>query len=408
MKFTTAAIASLQLPAGKREHIVWDPDLPGFGVRIRGSGKAWRIQYRVGRQQRSESLGDVRKVGLEAARKIARQRFAQVELGKDPGAERDKARQADTARELTLGRVVAKYLAAKEGSLAPSTYRSARRYLTDYWRPLHKLPIDQVKRSQVALLLHDFTAAHGAMAARGAKKNLSAFYGWAAREGLLDDDDTNPTLNTNNPGAGRLPRDRVLSDDEIRIIWRVAGEADDDFGRVVRLCLLTLCRREEIGGLRWDELNLETGQMVLPAGRTKNRRPHELVLPESALEILRAQYVQCIPGRPWVFGRAGAGLTGWSYHKNRFERLVVEAAGRPLPQWQIHDLRRTAATRIGAFVPPHVVEALLNHAKPTLVGTYNLASYQAEKAQALARWSEELLALVEGCESNALSMSQRA
>ena len=73
--------------------------LPGFGVRLRRQHKSWIIQYRFGGKQRRESLGDVRKVDIEPARKIARQRFAQVELGVDPGAERALA----NARALTLG-----------------------------------------------------------------------------------------------------------------------------------------------------------------------------------------------------------------------------------------------------------------------------------------------------------------
>jgi hypothetical protein len=67
------------MPASKSDHIEWDDSLPGFGVRLRGTSKRWTVQYRGGTKQRRESLGDVRKVKLEDARKIARQRFAQVE-----------------------------------------------------------------------------------------------------------------------------------------------------------------------------------------------------------------------------------------------------------------------------------------------------------------------------------------
>src|SRR6187402_1354245 len=98
MQFNREALATLTLPPGKSDHIEWDDSLPGFGVRLRGERKGWIVQYRVGRQQRRESLGDVRKVSLDAARKIARLRFAQVELGSDPAAER-----AATASRLTLG-----------------------------------------------------------------------------------------------------------------------------------------------------------------------------------------------------------------------------------------------------------------------------------------------------------------
>ena len=88
MKLTMDTVATLVRPTNKNDHIEWDDALPGFGVRLRGEAKRWIVQYRVGVQQRRESLGDVRKVRLEDARKIARQRFAQAELGHDPAAER--------------------------------------------------------------------------------------------------------------------------------------------------------------------------------------------------------------------------------------------------------------------------------------------------------------------------------
>ena len=91
MKLTKDAVAALGRPAGKEDHTVWDAELPGFGVRLRGGSKKWGCQYRINGKQRRESLGDVRKVSLEDARKIARQRFAQVELGVDPAAERAQA-----------------------------------------------------------------------------------------------------------------------------------------------------------------------------------------------------------------------------------------------------------------------------------------------------------------------------
>ena len=84
-RFTAGNVAKLTLPDGKADHIEWDPELPGFGVRLRSGSAFYIVQYRVGTKQRRESLGDIRKTELEQARKNARVRFAQVELGIDPG-----------------------------------------------------------------------------------------------------------------------------------------------------------------------------------------------------------------------------------------------------------------------------------------------------------------------------------
>ena len=112
MKLTTASVAALAMPIGKSDHITWDADLPGFGVRLRGDRKSYVVQYRIGGGTRRESLGDTRKVKLEDARKIARARFAQVELGVDPTAAKAQARVASTAASLRpWGASAERYLA---------------------------------------------------------------------------------------------------------------------------------------------------------------------------------------------------------------------------------------------------------------------------------------------------------
>ena len=85
MRLTKETVAALTLPPGKADFIAWDDDLPGFGVRLRGNAKRYVVQYRIGTRQGRESLGDVRKITLDDARKIARNRFAKVELGIHPG-----------------------------------------------------------------------------------------------------------------------------------------------------------------------------------------------------------------------------------------------------------------------------------------------------------------------------------
>src|SRR5438876_6247310 len=83
MKLTAQTIRIITAPEGKADFVAWDDALPGFGLRLRGRSRSWVIQYRIGQQQRRESLGDVRKVTLDSARTIARTKFAQIQLGAD-------------------------------------------------------------------------------------------------------------------------------------------------------------------------------------------------------------------------------------------------------------------------------------------------------------------------------------
>jgi integrase len=398
MKFTSDTIAGLAMPAGKVDHIEWDSGLPGFGLRLRGGSKRWVIQYRVGPQQRRESLGDVRKVGLDAARRIARQRFAQVELGTDPAAERGMARAAAAAAKLTLSSVAGRYLDAKADVLRPSTYNQAKMHFAAHWGPFADRPIDSIKRADVAARLQELIKSNGRTSAARARGNLSALFGWAMKEGLTE---ANPVIATNDPDAGILPRDRVLTDHELAAVWRACG--DDDFGWIVKLLILTGCRRLEIGNLVWSELNLDQGIMSVPGERTKNHRQLVLTLPSVAVDLLRS--VPRREGREYVFGSSRGTFSGWGYAKMSLDTRITVAEGRPLPHWTIHDLRRTARTGLGKIgVPPHVAELVINHIRGGVEAIYDRHRYEREIAQALAQWADYVLAAVEERDTKIISL----
>ncbi|HEY2758893.1 MAG TPA: integrase arm-type DNA-binding domain-containing protein, partial [Pseudolabrys sp.] len=209
MEFTKAAITSLGLPIGKADLICFDDELPGFGIRLRAGGKrAWIVQYRAAGRQRRVTIGDARIVDLKAARAAAAKRLAEVTLGRDPQAEREAAK---AKAAVLLGPVVDRYLELKKTKTRKNTYVADHRYLTSYWKPLRKLPIESVTRRQVAARLNDLLSERGPTAAARARQSLSAFFSWAIREGLAD---ANPVIGTNDPASHVRARDRVLSNDE--------------------------------------------------------------------------------------------------------------------------------------------------------------------------------------------------
>jgi integrase len=386
MDFTEAQTAT-KMPGNKPDAIIWDPALPGLGIRFRNGGgkvsKTWAVQYRVGGRQRRESLGDVRKVVLADARKIARQRFAKVELGVDPAAERAASRGA----QYTLSDAVGGYLEAKRARLRPNTYGQVERYLLVHWAPLLGRPLIAIGRADIATCLTAMTRARGRAAAGQARRTLSALFTWAAKEGRCE---SNPVAFTNDPAEGSKPRQRVLSDEELATVWHACG--DDDFGRIVRLLVLTGCRRDEIGGLRWDEINSDTGQLSIPGVRTKNGHALDLALPAAAMDILRS-----VPRRDgaYVFSKKGGGFQGWAYAKIALDQRIHLMTGKPLAAWRIHDIRRTFRTglsRIG--IPPHVAERAINHAKGGIEAIYDKHRFEIEIKEALERWALHVTTLI--------------
>lgn len=374
-------------PAGSRDHIIWDEEKPSFGVRLRPSKAVYVVQYRVGRKQRRESLGDVRKLTLKDARKAAGQRFAKVELGVDPAAEKAVARGRD---RVTFRSVADRYLAAKKPDLRPNTWNAAKRYFEDYWGPFHRTPIGEITSRALAAHLAKLVAERGRTGAARARANLSALFTWAMREGLVD---SNPTLNTNNPSRGLPERDRVLDNRELRAIW--AACRDDDFGRIVKLLLLTGCRRDEIGGLRWSEIEFDGKRIILPGERTKAKRAFLLPLSPMAASVLH----ECPrkEGREFLFGQWGGSFSRWAWDKLSIDKRIAEA-GDKIAAWRLHDLRRTVATRMAEIeVQPHVIEACLNHSHGSKVArTYNRHDYSAEKREALNRWADHLSVILDG------------
>ena len=318
-------------------------------------------------------IGKASAIKPAKAREIAADYHARVRQGGDPAAE--KHIQIQRASH-TLGPLIERYLDQRKASLRPNSLASVTHQLAKNAKPLHHLPVDQIDLRAVAGLLAHIEKASGPVAANRCRAALSAMFSWAMREGLAT---SNPVINSNR--REESPRDRVLTRDEIRLVWTNAAGT---YGDIVRLLILTGQRREEVGGLRWDEIN--SGVISFPKERTKNHRAHEVPISPAVAAILSKRD----KSTPFVFGRFSA----WSRGKRELDKRVKIAP------WVVHDLRRTVATgMIDIGVPPHVVEAVLNHFsghRSGVAGIYNRSSYAGEKAEALAKWDRHLLSIVGG------------
>jgi integrase len=184
-------------------------------------------------------------------------------------------------------------------------------------------------------------------------------------------------------------RKRLIEPDELRTIW--AALRDDAYGDIVRLLVLTGARREEIGGLRWNEIEFDRGLIALPETRTKTHREHEIMLSAPAAAILRARpRLTYADGTPCnlVFGRGQRGFSDWVGSKFDLDKRME----RKLPGWMLHDFRRLVSTTMHEQlqIAPWIVEQVLGHAghKTGTAARYNLATHRKDKAEALVRWAE--------------------
>jgi integrase len=384
MRLDQTTLARLAPPKGQSEAMVFDDDMPGLALRLRASGnRTWVFQYKIGRQNRRVTLGDVGVVSLAKARKTAADLHARVRLGGNPADEKAESlrRAADTMAAALIA-----YMPYQKARLKPLSLTQVERHLLKHCKPLHAMQLAKIDRRTVSVRMAAIAAKSGPIESNRVRSSLAAFFAWCIREGLAE----------SNPAAGgsKAPeksRDRVLEDAELRAIWKATADGRD-YSAIVRLLMLSGCRVAEIGGLKFSEVTADA--IELPAARTKNKRPH--VLPISA--AMRA----ILDGRPrgdseYVFGRdPQRPFTGWSVSKDRLDLQL----GDTVEPWTHHDLRRTAATRMADMgIAPHVIEACLNHVsghKGGVAGVYNRSDYAEQKRRALEAWADHLLAIVEG------------
>jgi len=397
MRLTAATIRTLSLRSGKSDHVFFDADLPGFGLRLRASGaRTWLLQYAIAGRTRRMALGSVAVLDPGKARETAKRLLAQVRLGHDPA--RDKITARSKAAE-TFGALLPRFLERQRARLKPRSYEETERHLKAHAKPLHGYSIEALERRTIATRLAEIEKRSGPAASNRVRTSLSAFFTWAAREGYVD---ANPVAFTNK-AIENGGRDRVLSDAELATVWRVL--ADDQYGAIVRLLMLTGARRDEIASLRWSEIDLDAATITLPPARTKNRREHLIPLSKPALAILATQPRRSEADgsdRDHVFGRgAGRGFQDWSGSKADLDARIAAARKGKALDWTLHDFRRSLSTalheRFGVL--PHVVETILGHAdghKAGVAGVYNKAVYLDERRRALERWGTHVVAAVTG------------
>ena len=374
MKLTQKAVDGIGLA---EDRVVWDEDAPGLGLRVQSGKRTWIVRYRVGGVSRQKSLDGHLK--LARARAEAAEIRTSAKRGADIIAEGRAAAEAnrrgvEDAKARSLRTIVEKYLVDAQRRLRPASFKVAKLYLEGpkYWVQLHDRPADELGRREILAVLQPWA---GRVTSAQMLAHLSACLSWGVESDLLE---RNCAIGL-KPPVEKVDRERVLTNAEMCRLWAVTA-GDDDYSKILRLLLLTGQRRGEVGGIRRTELDFDRETWSLPGARTKNKLPHDVPLSRQARKILEQQ------DGDYLFGKGG--FRDWWRAKVELDRALN------LPEWTVHDLRRTVVTGMAEIgIAPHIVEAVVNHIsghKGGVAGVYNKAKYSKEKRAALQRWADHV------------------
>jgi integrase len=384
------------------------PDGNGLYLIVQPSGsKSWALRFRQHGRPVKLTLGqyfagEVRDapepvVGgpltLKGARKLASETMLGIAKGSDPVAAKKEAETAkQQADENTFEAVALEYMKRVCGMSADGFDRAKKRsgetqhatLVRLVFPVIGRLPITQIRRRDIVRLLDNIEDERGPVMANGTLAIVRVIMNWHASR---DDDFRSPIVK----GMGRvkqseLARDRILTDAELRVVWKTAEEDAGPFGALIQFLLLTAARRNEAAEMPWAEL--VGTDWVLP--KERNKVGGELIRPLS--EAARAVLETRPKISPFVFTYGRGPLLGFSKPKRQFDAKVAEALGEALPRWTLHDLRRTARSlmsRVG--VTSDHAERCLGHVIPGVRGVYDRHRYHAEMARAY----EALAALIE-------------
>jgi integrase len=303
-----------------------------------------------------------------------------LDAGRDPSARRGPQSNPDDS----LAAAIAIYERDHVSTMRPGVAAYVKAELDDFQTGTGGIALKAVTRAHVVEAIARRRKA-GDSAAVQCWKVVRGFLAWC--EGSLATEYTSPAHKIKRP-AKEVSRDRVLEDDELKTVWKRANAATTNaqFGALLKLLILTGCRRNEIADLQWSEVNGVA--FTIPGARTKNKKAHSVALTPMVKDVLAslprekdAKFVLRRPGYP------DKGFSGFSKAK--------ATLGDGLDDWRLHDLRRSFATGLQRLkVLPHVIERCINHLPGGVEGTYQRDPLWSEKREAFEKWSAHVKSLM--------------
>jgi integrase len=378
---TDKGVAALKLRS--QRYAEPDPQLAGHYVRVQPSGsRSFVVVTRdpsTGKQVWA-TLGPTDLLTINEAREKARTAIKRIRAGLP-------AFEAPPNKPATFQDIAAQWLKRHVGVKRLRSEGEVTRLLHAHVFPAWKgRPFLSIRRSDVATLLDEVEDDHGARQADYVLAIVRGVMNWYATR----HDDYVPAIvkGMRRTNPKERARARVLDDAEIQAVWQ-AAEADGTFGALVRLLLLTAQRRGAVLRMQREHIS-EDGTWAIPSEPREKGNAGILLLPPAALDVIRAQ--PRLGDNPYVLAGRGSGhINGFSKAKRLFDAKLPKGT----PQWQLHDLRRTARSLMSrAGVRPDIAERVLGHAQEGVEGIYDRFQYREEKDEVLQKLAALIDAIV--------------
>jgi integrase len=363
---------------------------------------AWIQHDPLNHRPTRRTLGDYGALSLDDARTKAKEWIALIGRGIDPRMEEGRQRALEARKQVnSFAAIAAEFLDRHASGLAKAD--EAKRIIeSEFVKPWGARPIGDILPEEAA-------AAIRAIVKRGAPYQAHNAFGYLRR--LF-----NRAIGTNEFGITSSPvehlrpsdligkreaRHRVLRDDELRAVWDAAGAMGYPYGPLFQLLILTGQREREVADMRWSEIDLGKRLWTIPASRMKSGATHEVPLTSDMIAILEA--LPKFNSGNYVFTTTSGvkPVNGFSKAKTRIDKLSG------VPQWKIHDLRRSMRTHLSALpVQDLVRELIIAHAKPGLHKVYDQHAYQDEKRECLRLWELRLQGIVSPAPAGVTSLDE--
>jgi integrase len=410
------------LKAAEKPFDVKDTQVPGLHVRVMPTGH--RSFVLLGRfpgkpHPTRRALGGYGELTLQEARDKAREWRRLISRGIDPQVQEERERQSLLRQQgITFSAVAEDFIRDKLPSerKGKETEQDIRRELLPKWG---MRPITDVTSLEVRNLVKAIRDRHGTpYQAHNILITIRRLFGWAIDQTVYGIEQSPcDRLKPKSIVGQRLPRTRVLDNDELNAFWRATGRLGYPYQHIYRLLALTGLRRNEVAWARWDEFNLPHKVWTIPAARMKSGAAHVVPLTDDVLAILR-ELPRFRDGDflfSTTFGRKP--VRGFNRAKHKLDWHMLgswRAIGRmrdddrrnkAIPPFKIHDVRRTMRTGLSALpIPDLVRELVIGHTKPGLHKVYDQYAYLDEKRFALDAWAARLRSIVNPLADNVVEL----